>query len=241
MKKVIKEEWESYDQDGLDIALTVFADGVSETIKKSIKAAEKEAAEKAAKRGDTLDKNFKAKYIEYYIESVTDDLRLEVLSFLNGPDGIDLNAGARYESTQYDNIILESNKWMYGEVLNEAPTKKKASTKKKIPYVHKGKSSFTIKKIGDTYGTDKLKAQAEFEVYVSMFESSKDKEGLKTSNLSTTLMDKKAYKSNLKDGKFITLKGDPADAGFKRKVLEKDFSKVLEDVKELRSDYLKGV
>ena len=141
-----------------------------------------------------------------------------------------------YESTQYDKIILESNKWMYGEnsSLNEA------RTKKKVPYVHKGNSSFTIKKIEDTYGTDKLLAQAEFKVYASLFESSKDHEGSKTSNLSTTLMDKKAFKSDLKDGKFITLKGDPADDGYKRKVLDKDFSKVLADVKELRSDYLKG-
>lgn len=140
------------------------------------------------------------------------------------------------ESTQYDKIILESNKWMYGEnsSLNEA------SAKKKVPYVHKGNSSFTIKKIEDTYGTDKLLAQAEFKVYASLFESSKNHEGSKTSNLSTTLMDKKAFKSNLKDGKFITLKGDPADDGYKRKVLDKDFSKVLADVKELRSDYLKG-
>ena len=216
MKKVIKEEWESYDQDGLDIATTEFAAGLATYIQKA----------------------YGAEDFELVLDEVCNDIKGQVESFMDDEeyeDDIDLDAGVRYESTQYDDIILESNKWMYGEVLNEA------RTKKKIPYVHKGKSSFTIKKIGDTYGTDKLKAQAEFEVYVSMFESSKDKEGLKTSNLSTTLMDKKAYKSNLKDGKFITLKGDPADAGFKRKVLEKNFSKVLEDVKELRSDYLKGV
>jgi hypothetical protein len=141
-----------------------------------------------------------------------------------------------YESTQYDKIILESNKWMYGEnsSLNEA------SAKKKDRYLHKGNSSFTIKKIEDTYGTDKLLAQAEFKVYASLFQSTKEHEGAKTSNLSTTLMDKKAFNSDLKDGKFITLKGDPAGDGFKRKVLDKDFSKVLADVKELRADYLKG-
>ncbi len=140
------------------------------------------------------------------------------------------------ESTQYDKIILESNKWMYSEnsSLNEARTKKKDR------YLHKGNSSFTIKKIEDTYGTDKLLAQAEFKVYASLFQSTKEHEGAKTSNLSTTLMDKKAFKSDLKDGKFITLKGDPAAAGYKRKVLDKDFSKVLVDVKELRADYLKG-
>lgn len=138
------------------------------------------------------------------------------------------------ESTQYDKIILESNKWMYGEELNEARTKKKDR------YLHKGNSSFTIKKIEDTYGTDKLLAQAEFKVYASLFQSTKEHEGAKTSNLSTTLMDKKAFNSDLKDGKFITLKGDPAGDGFKRKVLDKDFSKVLADVKELRADYLKG-
>ena len=239
MKKVIKEDtaWESYDQEGLDIASTDFAAGLATYLQRYQSTHDMEDFDQDEK----LDPYQIPEALEDILDEVLSNIKGQVEDFMEEEDDIDLNAGARYESTQYDNVILESNKWMYGEVLNEAPTKKKASTKKKIPYVHKGKSSFTIKKIGDTYGTDKLKAQAEFEVYVSMFESSKDKEGLKTSNLSTTLMDKKAYKSNLKDGKFITLKGDPADAGFKRKVLEKDFSKVLEDVKELRSDYLKGV
>ena len=216
MKKNMEEDFESYDEDGLEIAITEFAAGVATFIQRMKKDA------------------------ELVIESVVDDVRLQTLSFLEDEDEDledDYDVEEDYnESTHYDSVILESNKWMYGESssLNEA------RTKKKVPYVHKGNSSFTIKKIEDTYGTDKLLAQAEFKVYASLFESSKDHEGSKTSNLSTTLMDKKAFKSDLKDGKFITLKGDPADDGYKRKVLDKDFSKVLADVKELRSDYLKG-
>ena len=105
-------------------------------------------------------------------------------------------------------------------------------------YVHKGNSSFTIKKINDTYGTDKLIAQADFKIYAALFESSKDHEGSKTSNMSTTLIDKEAFDTNLKEGNFITVEGDPADDGFKKVVINKDLSQVLKEIKELRSDYL---
>ena len=37
--------------------------------------------------------------------------------------GLDDEEEDYVESTQYDNVILESNKWMYGEVLNEAKDK----------------------------------------------------------------------------------------------------------------------
>ena len=105
-------------------------------------------------------------------------------------------------------------------------------------YVHKGNSSFTIKKINDTYGTDKLNDQADFKVYAALFESSKDHEGSKTSNMSTTLIDKEAFDTNLKEGNFITVKGDPADDGFKKEVINKDLSSVLKEIKQLRSSYL---
>ena len=105
-------------------------------------------------------------------------------------------------------------------------------------YIHVGNSSFTIKKIDDTYETDKLKAQVDFEVYAALFESSKDNEGTKTSNISTTLMDKSAFDSNLKTGKFITLAGDPAEENFIKKILDRDLSSVLKDIKNLRSSYL---
>lgn len=105
-------------------------------------------------------------------------------------------------------------------------------------YVHKGNSSFTIKKIKDTYGTDELKAQADFKIYAALFESSKDHEGSKTSNMSTTLIDKEAFDTNLKEGNFITVKGDPADDGFKKEVITKDLSSVLKEIKQLRSSYL---
>ncbi len=105
-------------------------------------------------------------------------------------------------------------------------------------YIHKGGSSFTIKKIEDTYGTDKLKAEADFKVYAALFESSIEDEGSKTSNMSTTLMDKEAFNTDLKEGKHITVKGDPADSDYKREEMKKDLSNVLSDIKKLRSDYL---
>jgi hypothetical protein len=105
-------------------------------------------------------------------------------------------------------------------------------------YVYKGNSSFTIKKINDTYKTDKLIDQVDFKVHMALFESSKDKEGTKTSNLSTTLMDKEAFDTNLKDGKFITVKGDPAEDDFKKVIINKDLSSVLKEIKQLRSSYL---
>jgi hypothetical protein len=37
--------------------------------------------------------------------------------------GLDDEEEDYVESTQYDNVILESNKWMYGEELNEAKAK----------------------------------------------------------------------------------------------------------------------
>tara|TARA_R110001606_G_scaffold134259_1_gene270608 strand:- start:19289 stop:20095 length:807 start_codon:yes stop_codon:yes gene_type:complete len=112
------------------------------------------------------------------------------------------------------------------------------SVKKSKKYVHKGNSSFTIKKINDTYGTDKLMDQADFKIYAALFESSKDHEGSKTSNMSTTLISKEAYDSNLKEGKFITVEGDPADDDFEKIVINKDLSEVLKEIKELRSEYL---
>ena len=72
----------------------------------------------------------------------------------------------------------------------------------------------------------------------ALFESTIDSEGSKTSNMSTTLMDKKAFDSNMKEGKFITVKGDPAEDDYKKEVISKDLSSVLSDIKQLRSEYL---
>jgi len=90
MKKKLNETFESYDSDGLEIAITEFAAGVATFIQRSEVAID----------------------ADLVLESVADDIRLQVLSFLEDEEDFydeDPEGNGYDESTQYDNVINESN------------------------------------------------------------------------------------------------------------------------------------
>jgi hypothetical protein len=176
------------------------------------------------------------KFLEYVEKLKTEENSMLVESIVDGFKTLyEYHIGSQDGAAKLDDIMESPDKPVTEDLVSSETSPEGEPSNK---YLRQGNSSFAMKLIEDTYKTDKLKAQVDFEVYAVLFESSIDSEGSRTSNLSTTLMDKKAFDTDLNEGQYLTVEGDPAEDDFEKKIISRDFSDVVKQIKVIRKDSL---